>query len=139
MCIRDRCLDSSFLLYRSGIVYKAEQLKVKMSQRLDLRAYPFDEHHLVFTYMSTHYDNNNVTIRLLSDDTGDASWMIDPWIEGWSITDTQHEIGYKRMHDATGVFRDYDVIAVSYTHLRAHETPEHLVCRLLLEKKKQTL
>ena len=26
--------------------------------------------------------------------------------------------------------------AVSYTHLRAHETPEHPVCRLLLEKKK---
>src|SRR5678816_2199932 len=25
---------------------------------------------------------------------------------------------------------------VSYTHLRAHETPEHIVCRLLLEKKK---
>eukprot|EP00658_Telonema_sp_P-2_P067748 TRINITY_DN56685_c0_g1_i1.p1 TRINITY_DN56685_c0_g1~~TRINITY_DN56685_c0_g1_i1.p1 ORF type:complete len:108 (-),score=30.80 TRINITY_DN56685_c0_g1_i1:56-379(-) len=29
-------------------------------------------------------------------------------------------------------------MAVSYTHLRAHETPEHLVCRLLLEKKKTT-
>ena len=28
------------------------------------------------------------------------------------------------------------VIAVSYTHLRAHETPEHLVCRLLLAKNK---
>eukprot|EP00658_Telonema_sp_P-2_P032189 TRINITY_DN23898_c0_g1_i2.p1 TRINITY_DN23898_c0_g1~~TRINITY_DN23898_c0_g1_i2.p1 ORF type:complete len:940 (-),score=247.69 TRINITY_DN23898_c0_g1_i2:62-2881(-) len=28
---------------------------------------------------------------------------------------------------------------VSYTHLRAHETPEHLVCRLLLEKKKKKL
>eukprot|EP00658_Telonema_sp_P-2_P001982 TRINITY_DN10746_c0_g1_i3.p1 TRINITY_DN10746_c0_g1~~TRINITY_DN10746_c0_g1_i3.p1 ORF type:complete len:117 (+),score=41.35 TRINITY_DN10746_c0_g1_i3:124-474(+) len=28
------------------------------------------------------------------------------------------------------------VETVSYTHLRAHETPEHLVCRLLLEKKK---
>src|SRR5678816_4606278 len=28
-----------------------------------------------------------------------------------------------------------DIIGpVSYTHLRAHETPEHLVCRLLLEK-----
>ena len=27
--------------------------------------------------------------------------------------------------------------AVSYTHLRAHETPEHIVCRLLLEKKKK--
>eukprot|EP00658_Telonema_sp_P-2_P024658 TRINITY_DN19916_c0_g1_i2.p1 TRINITY_DN19916_c0_g1~~TRINITY_DN19916_c0_g1_i2.p1 ORF type:complete len:157 (+),score=37.79 TRINITY_DN19916_c0_g1_i2:226-696(+) len=30
------------------------------------------------------------------------------------------------------------IAAVSYTHLRAHETPEHLVCRLLLEKKKNT-
>src|SRR5678815_3477217 len=28
-------------------------------------------------------------------------------------------------------------LPVSYTHLRAHETPEHLVCRLLLEKKKK--
>src|SRR5674536_43239 len=31
-----------------------------------------------------------------------------------------------------------DIGSVSYTHLRAHETPEHLVCRLLLEKKKKT-
>eukprot|EP00831_Metopus_contortus_P076110 TRINITY_DN7007_c0_g1_i2.p2 TRINITY_DN7007_c0_g1~~TRINITY_DN7007_c0_g1_i2.p2 ORF type:complete len:137 (+),score=33.03 TRINITY_DN7007_c0_g1_i2:121-531(+) len=28
-------------------------------------------------------------------------------------------------------------IPVSYTHLRAHETSLHLVCRLLLEKKKK--
>src|SRR5665254_15859 len=35
-------------------------------------------------------------------------------------------------HDAA---RCYET--VSYTHLRAHETPEHLVCRLLLEKKKK--
>ena len=28
--------------------------------------------------------------------------------------------------------------AVSYTHLRAHETGRNLVCRLLLEKKKTT-
>ena len=27
------------------------------------------------------------------------------------------------------------IIAVSYTHLRAHETRHDLVCRLLLEKK----
>ena len=31
------------------------------------------------------------------------------------------------------------VIAVSYTHLRAHETVLDLVCRLLLEKKKSVL
>ena len=30
-----------------------------------------------------------------------------------------------------------DVNAVSYTHLRAHETVLDLVCRLLLEKKKK--
>ena len=31
-----------------------------------------------------------------------------------------------------------NLIAVSYTHLRAHETVLDIVCRLLLEKKKQT-
>eukprot|EP00831_Metopus_contortus_P019674 TRINITY_DN18557_c0_g1_i2.p2 TRINITY_DN18557_c0_g1~~TRINITY_DN18557_c0_g1_i2.p2 ORF type:complete len:158 (+),score=71.83 TRINITY_DN18557_c0_g1_i2:100-573(+) len=30
-----------------------------------------------------------------------------------------------------------NIISVSYTHLRAHETSLHLVCRLLLEKKKK--
>ena len=30
-----------------------------------------------------------------------------------------------------------DYLAVSYTHLRAHETVLDLVCRLLLEKKKK--
>src|SRR5678810_1022373 len=30
----------------------------------------------------------------------------------------------------------YGVVAVSYTHLRAHETGRNPVCRLLLEKKK---
>ena len=30
-----------------------------------------------------------------------------------------------------------DLTTVSYTHLRAHETREDLVCRLLLEKKKK--
>ena len=30
---------------------------------------------------------------------------------------------------------DVPLIAVSYTHLRAHETRGNLVCRLLLEKK----
>ena len=30
-------------------------------------------------------------------------------------------------------------VAVSYTHLRAHETVLDLVCRLLLEKKKKNI
>src|SRR5678816_26298 len=32
----------------------------------------------------------------------------------------------------TGLSHLPRIISVSYTHLRAHETPEHLVCRLLL-------
>eukprot|EP00658_Telonema_sp_P-2_P067482 TRINITY_DN563_c0_g1_i22.p1 TRINITY_DN563_c0_g1~~TRINITY_DN563_c0_g1_i22.p1 ORF type:complete len:102 (-),score=28.51 TRINITY_DN563_c0_g1_i22:101-406(-) len=39
--------------------------------------------------------------------------------------------------DGKVVRKEVMVMAVSYTHLRAHETPEHLVCRLLLEKKKK--
>ena len=35
-------------------------------------------------------------------------------------------------------FRETMYKAVSYTHLRAHETPEHTVCRLLLEKQNDT-
>ena len=39
-------------------------------------------------------------------------------------------------HCLYGLIGSGYLYAVSYTHLRAHETPEHLVCRLLLEKKK---
>ena len=37
-----------------------------------------------------------------------------------------------------GVFGGFHASkSVSYTHLRAHETDSYLVCRLLLEKKKE--
>ena len=45
--------------------------------------------------------------------------------------------GYKSYFSSSVVKKGYSGVAVSYTHLRAHETPEHLVCRLLLEKKKK--
>ena len=38
--------------------------------------------------------------------------------------------------DKKNTYEYEDLIAVSYTHLRAHETLRYLVCRLLLEKKK---
>src|SRR5674536_218549 len=38
--------------------------------------------------------------------------------------------GLRWMLDSSSPFY---IAPVSYTHLRAHETPEHLVCRLLLE------
>src|SRR5450756_3045417 len=50
------------------------------------------------------------------------------------------------LHGLLGIFPIHDHAisrhggeAVSYTHLRAHETRHDLVCRLLLEKKKQIL
>src|SRR5678816_3847679 len=47
---------------------------------------------------------------------------------------------YREVERGCDLFLDlccwgYGLTTVSYTHLRAHETPEHLVCRLLLEKK----
>ena len=41
------------------------------------------------------------------------------------------------VENAENLIDNYQVrVAVSYTHLRAHETDSYLVCRLLLEKKK---
>ena len=42
------------------------------------------------------------------------------------------------MYGAHLSFIEINIIAVSYTHLRAHETGRNLVCRLLLEKKRCT-
>src|SRR5664279_1872829 len=40
------------------------------------------------------------------------------------------------INDGFPVSATLGIVAVSYTHLRAHETDSYLVCRLLLEKKK---
>src|SRR5665254_26978 len=51
------------------------------------------------------------------------------------IRDRRHAGHFQRLRRAQGSHPG-GFLAVSYTHLRAHETPEHLVRRLLLEKKK---
>eukprot|EP00658_Telonema_sp_P-2_P082423 TRINITY_DN8713_c0_g1_i13.p1 TRINITY_DN8713_c0_g1~~TRINITY_DN8713_c0_g1_i13.p1 ORF type:complete len:358 (+),score=65.26 TRINITY_DN8713_c0_g1_i13:192-1265(+) len=48
------------------------------------------------------------------------------WLDGSALTEDESSSANHNHHHP-----------VSYTHLRAHETPEHLVCRLLLEKKKK--
>src|SRR5674536_9904 len=55
--------------------------------------------------------------------------LVDPHLDADSTE------GGARLVDAVVDVRAQGVQPVSYTHLRAHETPEHLVCRLLLEKK----
>ncbi len=58
------------------------------------------------------------------------------WLVNYSLRHSQLEtvngfIAYRQK-------QMYILKAGSYKHLRAHETPEQLVCRLLLEKKNQT-
>eukprot|EP00658_Telonema_sp_P-2_P067587 TRINITY_DN56503_c0_g1_i1.p1 TRINITY_DN56503_c0_g1~~TRINITY_DN56503_c0_g1_i1.p1 ORF type:complete len:140 (+),score=52.26 TRINITY_DN56503_c0_g1_i1:119-538(+) len=50
---------------------------------------------------------------------------------------SSHPLPTNTTYPNTAKSIDLVTSAVSYTHLRAHETPEHLVCRLLLEKKKK--
>ena len=53
----------------------------------------------------------------------------------------RHPVGFLRLVPCYGPDPAYslDLMPVSYTHLRAHETVLDLVCRLLLEKKKNKL
>ena len=65
------------------------------------------------------------------------------WIEGRSLLDLLAKEEFQWIWGVFSAFpkeiRLEEVLkSVSYTHLRAHETSLHLVCRLLLEKKKYT-
>ena len=51
------------------------------------------------------------------------------WVEGMLVN--HHQLPAEMLEDYLNAY-----FAVSYTHLRAHETVLDLVCRLLLEKKK---
>eukprot|EP00658_Telonema_sp_P-2_P071422 TRINITY_DN60681_c0_g3_i1.p2 TRINITY_DN60681_c0_g3~~TRINITY_DN60681_c0_g3_i1.p2 ORF type:complete len:114 (-),score=38.53 TRINITY_DN60681_c0_g3_i1:7-348(-) len=71
-----------------------------------------------------------------------TGFLCNFWLQSYELSSTLLPtilvvmIGYVV---ATAFMSVYDTTlnTVSYTHLRAHETPEHLVCRLLLEKKKK--
>eukprot|EP00658_Telonema_sp_P-2_P028690 TRINITY_DN21938_c0_g1_i4.p1 TRINITY_DN21938_c0_g1~~TRINITY_DN21938_c0_g1_i4.p1 ORF type:complete len:169 (+),score=15.11 TRINITY_DN21938_c0_g1_i4:48-554(+) len=71
------------------------------------------------------------------DNMGSKSDNIGLRVATWNSARTAYS-SEENFLEIVKVIRDTS-IAVSYTHLRAHETPEHLVCRLLLEKKKKTL
>ena len=58
----------------------------------------------------------------------------------WQFVGPRHEHLVQRLGGVRLIRQgrvDDDPTPVSYTHLRAHETSLHLVCRLLLEKKKE--
>ena len=60
----------------------------------------------------------------------------------WYVVDAEGKTLGRLASEVAKVLRgknkpEYTPHAVSYTHLRAHETRHDLVCRLLLEKKKK--
>ena len=60
-----------------------------------------------------------------------------PWSDyGYRISATARN-GLEGLEKLEQAKPDLILTAVSYTHLRAHETKANLVCRLLLEKKKK--
>ena len=78
-------------------------------------------------------DATGVRLRVLLP-TGDGTDPVERWLGGAELlarSTGQVLIAMPALDDGTG-----EIPAVSYTHLRAHETSLHLVCRLLLEKKK---
>src|SRR5678816_232807 len=94
-------------------------------------------------YYATQPTNSPPTLSTLPFNLGDFDLEVDvrQVSDGgiWLHIDDQAQNGVLLVtggsgHTGTGM---YWHTAVSYTHLRAHETPEHLVCRLLLEKKKK--
>ena len=68
-----------------------------------------------------------------------ASWLYEKRIDhiaGMSNLSLKHRELLSQRYDI-GREAPVQSLPVSYTHLRAHETGRNLVCRLLLEKKKE--
>ncbi|CZR93993.1 hypothetical protein CDFC105_23842 [Clostridioides difficile] len=55
------------------------------------------------------------------------------------IKEALSKSGYNNLIEANDGEEACNIFTVSYTHLRAHETKANLVCRLLLEKKKNKI
>ena len=87
-----------------------------------------------FLYVAPRYHTNQVPIIRGLKRKGHEVCFLSQYagkVEDYSDL-TPTVIGYSR------IFLFFDrIYAVSYTHLRAHETDSYLVCRLLLEKKKK--
>src|SRR5450756_1809388 len=60
---------------------------------------------------------------------------VDDYVEVFDPYGDGAPVGYRLSDDLADIAED--LVPVSYTHLRAHETRHDLVCRLLLEKKKK--
>ena len=77
------------------------------------------------------YTLSSQTLKVLDEIKNDI--YIQVYLDG------EMQIPLKRLRRSVQEMLDeFRIASVSYTHLRAHETVLDLVCRLLLEKKKNT-
>src|SRR5678815_6083655 len=89
------------------------------------------------------YNFRNIAVVGMSRDSAKAAHSVPKYMmeRGFNIIPVNpmasEILGRRTYSYVSDIKSQVDIIAVSYTHLRAHETPEHLVCRLLLEKKKK--
>src|SRR5660397_148460 len=83
---------------------------------------------------AAHQEANIIFGAVIDDALGDEVrvTVIAAGFDGGTPKTSRRPDAYRRMAPAAG-----SPGAVSYTHLRAHETKANLVCRLLLEKKKK--
>src|SRR5678816_311713 len=94
---------------------------------------------LSFISLAIYWNNHHHMLHASTKVNGAVLWAnthllfwlsLIPYTTAW-----MQEEGFAKVPVAAyGIVLLMAGVAVSYTHLRAHETPEHLVCRLLLEK-----
>src|SRR5678815_5610940 len=121
MCIRDRyCIDIIYLFGLSPGFKKIKEHKERKHPECQVL--------------------NNSLYRMIK--------FPIPFLHSSAFTDQGNRIFFAEKAIIFSIFQDEllhficrsrdeeGIISVSYTHLRAHETPEQLVCRLLLEIKK---
>ena len=137
MCIRDRVYVHCFLDGRdtppaSGKEY-VEQLEAKMKEigvgevaSVSGRYYAMDR--------DNRWDRVEKAYKALVAGEGNTAESATAGIQASYDEDVTDEFVVPFV-----VTKDGAAKAVSYTHLRAHETDSYLVCRLLLEKKNNTI
>ena len=95
---------------------------------------PVGEPNAAWLEASSLVPNDEKLRKAVLDDAGTKGETIE--IAQRLYTGVVKRMKYDKPADQLGWGQGDAVWAVSYTHLRAHETREDLVCRLLLEKKK---
>ena len=151
----DKYKIDQFIMNGGSVLWLLDPMIAEMDSLRNRDAFMSVEHELNLDDMLFKYGvrvNKNLAqdivsnrIPLMIGMQGDTpQYDLFPWLYYPIITsgDKEHPISKNLDAIATKFVSTIDTVksvgvdTVSYTHLRAHETPEHLVCRLLLEKKK---